>query len=55
MMIPKYLQQEFFGPQGNNLADPSPGLSWSLEPYFNLDVFSFNFVLPNPPNYPICL
>ena len=32
-------------PQGNNLADSSPWLSWSLVPYFYSDLFSFHFFL----------
>jgi len=39
-MIPKYLQKldsGIFDPQGNNLADASARLSWSLVPYFYSD------------------
>jgi hypothetical protein len=53
-MIPKYLQQlasGMFGPQGNNLADPSHTLSWSLVSYVYSDLFLFYFLPPNPQNY----
>ena len=42
---------EFFGPPKNNVAEPSPALSWSLQRYFYLHLFSAQFL---PPTAPIC-
>ena len=53
-IIPEYFQllaSVFFGPSQNNLEDPSLELSWTLQLYFYLDLFSPHFL---PPNSSIC-